>query len=153
MVFSKVAKPHQTEWQGLGFVLSDVARLLRRSFNRRVQELNLTQVQWRAIAQISRNPGLRQNQLAEILEVQPISVARLIDRMEAAGWVKRRADRLDRRAINLYLTAKVAPILKKMEKHAAALRQEALAGLSEKERETMLNNLLIMRRNLAGEDR
>ncbi|MCE7886618.1 MAG: MarR family transcriptional regulator [Alphaproteobacteria bacterium PRO2] len=138
--------------QSLGFVLNDVARLMRRNFNRRVQELELTQTQWQALAQISRNQGMRQSQLADILEVQPISVGRLIDRMEAAGWVKRRPDPADRRAINLFLTDKAEPILAKMQKHGLALRMQALSGIPEEERDIVLRSLLIMRKNLIAEE-
>jgi len=138
--------------QSLGFVLNDVARLMRRNFNRRVQELELTQAQWQALAHISRNQGMNQSQLADILEVQPISVGRLIDRMEAAGWVERRPDPADRRAINLYLTDKAEPILTKMQKHGSAVRSQALRGVSETEQEIMLRTLFVMRKNLIGEE-
>jgi DNA-binding MarR family transcriptional regulator len=141
-----------TPEQSLGFILNDVARLLRRNFNRRVQELGLTQAQWQALAHISRNEGMKQSQLADILEVQPISIGRLIDRMEAAGWVKRRPDSDDRRAFNLYLTGKAEPILKKMQKYGAEVRAQALSGLSEKEQDAMLKNLLIMRKNLVADE-
>ena len=101
--------------QNLGFLLHDVARLLRRNFDRRVQTLELTQAQWKVLIYLSRNEGIKQAQLAEFLEVQPISVGRLIDRMEAAEWVVRKPDATDRRAFNLYLTDKAEPILKKMQ--------------------------------------
>lgn len=137
--------------QSIGFVLNDVARLLRRTFNRRVNELELTQAQWQALAHISRREGLKQSQLADILEVQPISVARLIDRMETAGWVERRRDAKDRRAINLYLTDKCEPILKKMQKIASEVRAQALAGIPEKDQQLMMERLLTMRRNLCDD--
>jgi len=136
---------------GLGFVLNDVARLLRRNFNRRVQGLGLTQAQWQALIYISRNPGMTQSRLAEILEVQPISVARLIRRMEAAGWVRRCPDPSDRRAVNLHLTEKTEPILEKMQEHAAELRAQAFAGIDEEDLQTMMQNLLVMRANLADD--
>jgi len=135
--------------QSLGFVLNDVARLMRRNFNRRVQELELTQAQWLALIHISRNQGMKQSELADILEVQPISIGRLIDRMEAAGWVERRPDPADRRAINLYLTDKA---LTKMQKHGSAIRAQALSGVSETEQEIMLRALFVMRKNLIGEE-
>jgi DNA-binding MarR family transcriptional regulator len=138
--------------QSMGFVLNDVARLLRRNFNRCVQDLGLTQAQWQALAHIARKQGMKQSQLAEILEVQPISVARLIDRMEAAGWVERRPDASDRRAINLYLTDKSDPILNKMRKHATEVRARALAGIPVKEQQLMMEKLLLMRENLAGDN-
>lgn len=138
--------------QSLGFVLNDVARLMKRNFNRRVQELDLTQAQWQALIHISRNQGMKQSELADILEVQPISIGRLIDRMEAAGWVERRPDPADRRAINLYLTDKAEPILTKMQKHGSAVRAQALNGISETEQEIMLRALFVMRKNLIGEE-
>ena len=138
--------------QSLGFVLNDVARLMRRNFNRRVQELDLTQAQSQVLIHISRNQGMKQSELADILEVQPISIGRLIDRMEAAGWVERRPDPSDRRAINLYLTDKAGPILTKMQKHGSAVRAQALNGISETEQEIMLRALFVMRKNLIGEE-
>lgn len=134
--------------QSIGYVLNDVARLLRRNFNRRVKELALTQVQWLALAHISRNEGMKQSRLADILEVQPISVGRLIDRMATAGWVERRPDPVDRRATNLYLTDKCEPILKKMQKHAVEVRALALTGIPEKEQQLMMKHLQVMRQNL-----
>lgn len=136
-----------------GFVVSDVARLLRRNFNRRVQELGLTQAQWQSLFHISRDQGMKQSTLADILEVQPISVARMIDRMEAAGWVERRPDPCDRRALNLYLTDKAEPILKKLKNHGANVRARALSGLSEKEQQDMLQHLLLIRKNLIEEEK
>lgn len=143
----------QLTQQSLGFVLNDVARMWRRAFNRRVQELGLTQVQWQALAHISLNKGMRQSQLADILEVQPISVARLIDRMEASGWICRKPDPKDRRAINLYPTEKAEPILKKMQAYAADLRAFALDGLSEKDQNALRQTLLTIKKNLSEEER
>src|SRR3546814_9002902 len=79
--------------RSLGFLLNDVSRLMRRNLNRRVQALGLTQSQWRALAYLSRQEGINQATLADTLEVQPITLARLIDRLEAAGWVERRRHR------------------------------------------------------------
>ena len=138
--------------QSIGFVLNDVARLLRRNFNRCVQELGLTQAQWQALAHIARQQGMKQSELAEILEVQPISVGRLIDRMEVAGWVERRPDPDDRRAINLYLTQRCDPILNKMKKTATAVRARALDGIPEKDQQFIMEKLLVMRKNLAGNE-
>lgn len=138
--------------ESIGFLLNDVARLLRRNFDRRVQDLELTQAQWKALVYITRQPGMKQSQLAEILEVQPISVARLIDRMQAAGWVERRQDPHDRRALNLYLTDKCEPILKKMQKLAIEVRAEALVGISAHDQHLMMQRLQQMRKNLTRED-
>jgi MarR family transcriptional regulator for hemolysin len=132
----------------LGFLLNDSARLLRRNFNRRVQSLGLTQAQWRLLARIAMDEGARQAQIAEILEMQPISVARLIDRMEAAGWVQRRPDPSDRRAVNLYLTEKAEPILDEMWARAEETQALALAGLSPSAREELNRALETIRENL-----
>ncbi|MGE0252435.1 MAG: MarR family winged helix-turn-helix transcriptional regulator [Dongiaceae bacterium] len=142
----------QTPQQSLGFILSDVARMWRRAFNRRAYDLGLTQAQWQALAHISLNQGMRQAQLADILEVQPISVARLIDRMEAAGWICRKPDPDDRRAINLYPTQKAEPILSKMQAYAAEVRMFALEGVSEAEQQSLRQALMAIKKNLAEEE-
>lgn len=133
----------------VGFLISDVSRLLRRNFNRRVQAMGLTQTQWRAIAQLSRNEGINQAGLADALDVQPISLARLIDRMETAGWVERRADPRDRRASQLFLTPKSQPILDEMWERAAETMEEALKGLSADQRRQIIERLQQMKHNLA----
>ena len=114
----------------LGFLINDLARLLRRNFDRRLQSLGLTQAQWRAIAHLARNEGMTQIALAEILEVQAITLTRLIDRMQSAGWVERRSHPTDRRAVQLYLTSKCQPILAEMQSRASETLAEALAGIA-----------------------
>lgn len=136
----------------LGFVISDVARLIRRNFNRRVQHLGLTQAQWQVLAHLARNEGIRQIQLADVLDMQPISVARIIDRMEAAGWVERRPDPADRRAVNLYLAPKANPILTQMWEHGADTRQQALQHIPASQQELLLQLLLTMRENLSQDN-
>lgn len=136
----------------LGFVISDVARLIRRNFNRRVQHLGLTQAQWQVLAHLSRNEGIRQIQLADVLDMQPISVARIIDRMAAAGWVERRPDPADRRAVNLYLAPKASPILEQMWQHGAETRQQALQQIPAAQQEQLLQLLLTMRENLSQDN-
>lgn len=137
--------------QSIGFLLNDVARLLRRTFNRRVQSLGLTQTQWQALLHIARNPGIRQGQLADILEVQPISVARLIDRMENAGWVERNPDPKDRRAINLFITDRATPLLTEMRSRGLEVRQQTMDGLTDDQQETIRQQLILMRENLIKE--
>ena len=81
--------------ENFGFLIHDVARLMRRDFNRKVQDLGLTQAQWQILVRILHMEGARQSQIADVLEMQPISVARMVDRMAAAGWVERRPDPQD----------------------------------------------------------
>ena len=136
--------------ENLGFMLQDVARLMRVNYNRRVQGLELTQAQWRALTILLRNPGMWQCHLADALETKPISAARLIDRMEAAGWVERRADPKDRRAIQLYPTKQSEPIMAALKKHGAACRGCALEGISVAEQEQFLDILMRMRANMTA---
>lgn len=135
-----------------GFLITDVSHLLRRSFNRRVQDLGLTQAQWRAIVHLARAEGMNQAALAEHLEVQPITLARLVDRMQAAGWVERRTDPGDRRAVRLYLTEKCQPILAEMQARATAMLEEALAGVSPAARKHLLEALCKMKQNLSSSE-
>jgi MarR family transcriptional regulator for hemolysin len=138
--------------EGIGFLLVDVSRLMRRDFDRRVRDLGLTQAQWRAIAHLARDEGINQTVLAERLEVQPITLARLVDRMEAAGWVKRRADPDDRRAMLLFLTPKAQPILKTMIGHAADALKDLMKGVSRSEHRTLIKALTRMKDNLTATD-
>ena len=136
----------------LGFLIHDLARLLRRTFDRRLQDLGLTQVQWRAIAHLSRSEGMTQSALADSLEVQPITLARLVDRMELAGWVERRSHPLDRRATQLYLTDKCQPILAEIQTRAAATLEEATAGLTAGQQRQLIESLQRIKKNLVAAD-
>ena len=132
----------------LAFLIHDATRLIRRDFRRRVAELGLTTMQWRALAQLERNEGGSQAALADLLEVQPISLARVIDRLEAAGWVERRRDANDRRVLRIHLTKQAAPILTEMHRHAAATMDRALDGVAPEERDRVIAALTGMKRNL-----
>lgn len=138
--------------RSFGFLIQDVGRLMRRRFNRRIQEteLGLTSSQWQALVHIYISEGLSQTALADLLDTQPITVARLIDRMEAAGWVERRADPNDRRAFKLYLKEKAKPALEKMAELSAEVRAESTVGLSKQEKDMLLGVLQKMRANLCS---
>lgn len=131
-----------------GLLVHDVARLMRANFHRRVQPLGLTQAQWRALFHLSRNEGIKQVVLAEILEVQPITLARLVDRLEDAGWAERRPDPSDRRAFRLFVTAKAQPVLERIRELAAETREEAMKGLGRRERKHLLDLLSATKDNL-----
>jgi MarR family transcriptional regulator, transcriptional regulator for hemolysin len=134
----------------LGYLVNDLARLLRRNFNRRVQSLGLTQAQWRAIAHLSRKEGLTQTELADRLDVQAITLTRLIDRMQNAGWVERRDHPSDRRAVQLFLTGKCEPILAEMQSRAADTLRDALTGIASGAQQQLVEALERMKRNLAA---
>jgi MarR family transcriptional regulator, transcriptional regulator for hemolysin len=135
--------------RSFGFVLHDVARLLRKRFEQRAKGLGLTRAQWQLLAHLKRHEGINQAGLAEILELEPITVARLIDRMEEAGWVTRRADPTDRRAHRLYMTERAHPVLTGIMALGEDLLSEALAGLGERERTLLLDLLIHVRANLS----
>lgn len=134
--------------RNVGFLLHDVSRLLRKNFDRRARALGLTRAQWRVLAHLAPRQGINQTALAEILEIENITVARHIDRLEDTGWVERRPDPDDRRAWHLYLTGKARPILDQMELLAVETQEEAMAGLPESERRRLLALLLSMKRNM-----
>lgn len=134
----------------LGFLLHDTARLMRRNFNRDIQDMEITQAQWQILFNISRNEGIRQAQLADMLEMQPISIARLVDRMEQAGWIKRLPDPNDRRAVNLFLEKKAEDLVDSLRARAAGTREKSLKGISQPEQAQLTDILQRMRDNLAA---
>src|SRR5580692_4949309 len=97
--------------QDLMIVLNDVARLVRTRFDQRARAFGMTRAQWVILARLNRQPGLSQNDMAAICEVEPITVGRLIDRLEARGFVERRADPADRRIRRLHLLPAAKPLL------------------------------------------
>jgi MarR family transcriptional regulator for hemolysin len=121
----------------IGFVISDVARLLRTVFDRRVREVGLTRAQWLVLTRLHRRPGASQSELAEMLEVEKATAGRMIDRLEANGWVVRKADPSDRRINRLYLTEEAERTHKAIRPIAEATVNDALAGLSDRQRATL----------------
>lgn len=136
--------------EGLGFVVHDVARMMRWEFDRRASGLKLTRSQWSVLAHLLRNDGIQQRELAEQMDITAITLTGLLDRMERDGWVERRADPDDRRAKRIYLTEKVAPVTKELRTLAREVRKSALQGLSETEQQTLMNLLLKVRSNLSS---
>jgi DNA-binding MarR family transcriptional regulator len=134
--------------RGIGFMMADISRLLRRDFDRRVRDLQITQAQWRALAHLARDEGINQAALAERLEVQPITIARLIDRMEAAGWVRRQSDVADRRASLLFLTPKAKPIIDELHARADGAVEALLDGITPQARRELRATLDRMKLNL-----
>jgi MarR family transcriptional regulator for hemolysin len=125
-----------------------VTRLLRKHFDRRAEPLGLTRAQWRAIKVIHRQPGISQKALAELLEMEAIPVGRVIDRLQQAGFVERRADPGDRRVWRLHTTVRAHGVLDGMEVIAAGLRDDALAGISDAELAACVDVLERMKQNL-----
>ncbi len=134
--------------RNLGFLLHDVARLMRKRFEQNARGLGLTRSQCQVLAHLARNEGIQQSGLADILEVEPITLTRLLDRLEEAGFVERRAHATDRRIRQLYLTDKAHPLLADIFTIGAATRGEALEGVAEEDRDRLFALLSSMKANL-----
>ncbi len=141
---------HEIPSRTLGFVLNDVARLLRKRFEQlaRATALGLTRAQAAVLANLARQEGINQVSLAQILELEPITLARLLDRLQAAGLIERRPDPKDRRAHLLYLTESAYPLLDRIFALAAEVREEALVAIPEPDRNLLLDMLIEMKANL-----
>ena len=134
----------------VGFLLHDVARLLRKRFEQRARGLGLTRSQWQVLAYLNRNEGIRQSGLAELLDVEPITLGRIVDKLEAAGFVERRPHATDRRLWLLYLTEMARPKLAEISELGDATRREAFGDIPESERERLLMLLSTMKSNLVA---
>lgn len=124
-----MSKPAESD-DSLGFLIHDVARLLRRNFNHRMQRFGLTQEQCRVILYLSRKEGLRQVELADLMEIRPITLARLLDKLQEGELIERRRDSDDRRAFCLYLTPAAGPVLAEIMAIGAATREDANRDVS-----------------------
>ena len=119
----------------IGVVISDVARLLRTEFDRRVRRLGITRAQWLVLTRLHRRPGASLSELAEMMEVEKATAGRMVDRMEKKGWVVRRADSGDRRVNRLHLTQEALLIQVRLAQIADRTVDDALALLSPGERD------------------
>jgi len=138
--------------RNFGFILNDVARLLRTTFDRRVKSLGLTRSQWWVLNHLFRNDGVTQSELADILEVKKATLGRLLDRMEQKGWIRREGHAGDRRAKRVFLTDEVEPAMKTMRAAAAEVRRDALSGLSSAQQDQFVDALLAIKGNLSKQD-
>jgi len=136
--------------QHLGFLIHDVARLLRTRFEQRARALGLglTRAQWRCLAHIERNDAINQATLADILEVEPISLARLVDRLEKLGVVERRKHPTDRRMHTLHVTDTARPLLDRLHALGAATRTDALDGIPQARIDALHDTLIAIKANL-----
>ncbi|WP_309662671.1 MarR family transcriptional regulator [Sphingomonas sp.] len=129
--------------------IAETATALRRAFDRRAVSLGVTRAQWRVLAKLNRTPGLRQVDLAEHLDMEAITLCRIVDRLAEAGLVERQADPLDRRAWKLMLTTKSRPLVKKLGALADDLAEEAFTGMAADKRDAMRTALGQIRDNVA----
>lgn len=143
------AMPLQTH-PTLGFLLHDTARLLRKRFEQRARHLGLTRSQWQVLALLANHEGIHQSGLAELLDLEPITLARLLDKLEPLGLIERRPHPTDRRIRLLYLTEAVHPLLEAMRALGEVTRAEALEGVSQADRDALVRVLTTMKSNLVA---
>jgi len=133
----------------LAWEIGETSRMMRRFYDRRASALGVTTAQWRVIAHVGHSPGLKQVELAERLDVEPITACRIVDRLEEAGLVERQRDPEDRRAWRLVLTVKGLPIYGRLASLAEDMSKEAFAGFSIHEFEELRANLARVRENVS----
>ena len=134
------------------YLMQDVTRHLRTHFDRRAAHVGLTRAQWRVLKSISRHQGLSQAELAELLDMEPIPVGRVVDRLEKSGYAERRPAPTDRRRWCLYLTAKAQAVIDELEVVAHALREDALQGVRRADLDVMAQVLRQIKHNLVALD-
>ncbi|MBV8963300.1 MAG: MarR family transcriptional regulator [Hyphomicrobiales bacterium] len=130
------------------FLLYDVARLMRTRADQRARRHGMTRAQWVILSWLERQSGISQSDLAGLVEVEPITVCRLVDRLEARGLVERRPDPKDRRIKRLHLTSKAKPVLDEIHDWREELRHEVTAGISDTALKSQVDTLLRMKTNL-----
>ena len=133
----------------LGFLMHDVARLMRKRFEQHARGLGLTRSQWQVLAYLSRNEGISQTGLADLLDIEPITLSRIVDRLVETGFVERMAHATDRRVWCLKLTEAARPKLKQVRELGERTRRETLAGIPEADRQRLIETLLALRSNLS----
>jgi MarR family transcriptional regulator for hemolysin len=131
-----------------GFILNDVARMLRTYADHKASQFGITRAQWVVLVRLDRFEGLKQAELAEMLDLQPITLTRLLDRLAECDLIERRPDPNDRRAKLLFLTPKAKPLLEQLGDLGEELMTTALAGLEREHIEMMVAKLAIVKENL-----
>lgn len=131
------------------WLVTELARSYRRVFDRRAKAIGLTRAQWQILGWLRRFPGIHQMELADALDIQPITLTRHLDRLERGGWVVRKLDRNDRRLRRLYLTDESSTVVKRMRDLGLQLRQEALAGFTPEEHAALVSSLKKIKGNLS----
>ena len=133
-------------------LLHDVARTMRTRFDQKARATHaMTRAQWIILSRLQRQPGMSQNEMAAICEVEPITVGRLVDRLEARGLVERRSDPADRRIRRLHLLPAAKPILETIDDARDTMSERITAGLDDETRNTLIDALLKIKENLANE--
>lgn len=130
------------------FLISDVGRLLRTYADQKARQFGMTRAQWAVLLKLERHEGANQSDLADFLEIQPITLTRLVDRLCDSGLIERRPDPADRRAKLLYLTPAARPLIEQISKQVEEVAEEVLAGIDPQAIDAGLSQLGIARENL-----
>ena len=129
----------------LPFEVGETAHALRKAFDRRAVGLGVTRAQWKVLFKLTRKPGLRQVELADMLDIEPITLTRILDRLQEAGLIERSSDPDDRRAWRLHVTAKARPLVEKLQAIADEMTADAFAGIDPKDIQTTRQVLALVR--------
>jgi MarR family transcriptional regulator, transcriptional regulator for hemolysin len=140
--------PAQPSNREIGFTIMDLARLLKTYADQRARQFGISRAQWAVLVRIDRTEGLKQSELAELLDLQPISLTRLLDRLADNGLIERRADPNDRRANRLYLKPAAKPLLGRLSELGTDMMETVLKGLDVKSVDRMLKELVMLKNNL-----
>jgi len=140
--------PPQPLKREFAFTIMDVARLLKTYADQRARQFGVSRAQWAVLMRIERNEGLKQSELAEMLDLQPITLTRLLDRLADNGLIERRADPNDRRANRLFLKPAARPLLGRLADLGANMMETVLEGISLTSIERMLKELSAVKDNL-----
>ncbi len=140
--------PNQPIKREMAFTIMDVARLLRTYADQRARHFGISRAQWAVLIRIDRHEGLKQSELADMLDLQPITLTRLLDRLADNGLIERRADPNDRRANRLYLKPAAKPLLGRLAELGAEMMEMVLHGLPAASIERMLKELVLVKDNL-----
>ena len=131
-----------------GFILNDVARLLRTYADYKAAQFGITRAQWAVLVRLERSEGLNQTELADMLDLQPITLTRLLDKLSDSGLIERRPDPGDRRAKRLFLTPAARPLLKRLAELGEETMTSTLAGIERDCIEKMVSQLALVKENL-----
>lgn len=149
-----MSEPHDAvSPASLGYLIADLSRLYGRVFDRRAAHLGLTRVQWRALKRIHQNEGLTQAALADVMDMEPIAVGRVVDRLQKAGFVERRNDPNDRRCWRLHLSPQSNELMDRIEDVATGLREDSLVEVAPDDLRITLQVLGQIRETLSQLDR
>src|SRR5262249_21085608 len=134
--------------QNFLFTLGELYRLLRVYADKQASRFGITRAQWAVLAKVERSEGMKQSELAELMEMQPITLTRLIDKLCDNGWIERRGDETDRRVNRLYLKKAARPLLGKLAGLRSELTATALEGISPQDAHRMLAQLETIKDNV-----